>query len=78
MTPLEALQKAIEVAGGSPLALARKIGGRVVRQNVEYWVEAGRAPAEHCPAIERETGVRCEDLQPDVAWEVLREQAKAA
>jgi DNA-binding transcriptional regulator YdaS (Cro superfamily) len=36
-----------------------------------------RVPAERCPAIERATGgkVRCEDLRPDVAWDVLRMQA---
>lgn len=33
-----------------------------------------QVPAEHCPAIERETNgaVRCEDLRPDVDWAVLR------
>lgn len=36
-----------------------------------------RVPAERCPLIERATGgrVRCEDLRPDVAWDVLRMQA---
>lgn len=36
-----------------------------------------RVPAERCPEIERATGgvVRCEDLRPDVAWDVLRMQA---
>jgi DNA-binding transcriptional regulator YdaS (Cro superfamily) len=50
-----------------------------VRQNVDYWLESGRVPADHCPAIERGTEgkVRCEDLRPDVQWGVLRE-AKAA
>ncbi|MDN4590239.1 transcriptional regulator [Xenophilus aerolatus] len=35
-----------------------------------------RVPAERCPDIERATGgaVRCEDLRPDVAWDVLRMQ----
>lgn len=36
------------------------------------WVMRGRVPAEHCPAIERATGVRCEVLRPDVPWDVLR------
>lgn len=38
-----------------------------------------RVPADHCPAIERETGrlVTCEELRPDVAWAVLREQVAA-
>lgn len=74
MTPQEALKEAIQLAGGTSTALARKIGGKVVRQNVEYWLEEGRrVPAEHCPAIERETGVRCESLRPDIPWGVLRE-----
>lgn len=36
-----------------------------------------RVPAERCPEIERATAgaVRCEDLRPDVAWDVLRMQA---
>lgn len=43
----------------------------MARQNV---------PAEHCPAIERETRrrgqvVSCEELRPDVPWCVLRENA---
>ncbi len=36
------------------------------------WKKRGNVPAEHCPAIERATGVRCEELRPDVAWSVLR------
>ena len=38
-----------------------------------------RVPAQRCPAIERLTDgkVRCEDLRPDVAWDVLRMQAAA-
>ncbi|MGV3727754.1 Cro/CI family transcriptional regulator [Hydrogenophaga sp.] len=39
-----------------------------------------RVPAERCPLIERATGgkVRCEDLRPDVAWDVLRLQTEPA
>jgi len=39
-----------------------------------------RVPAERCPEIERATGgkVRCEDLRPDVAWDVLRMQSGAS
>ena len=35
-----------------------------------------QVPAERCPLIERATkrAVRCEDLRPDIAWEVLRER----
>jgi DNA-binding transcriptional regulator YdaS (Cro superfamily) len=42
------------------------------------WKARGKVPAEHCPAIERATGVRCEELRPDVPWEVLREQSGTA
>lgn len=39
-----------------------------------------QVPAERCPSIERATAgeVRCEDLRPDVAWDVLRLQAAPA
>lgn len=90
MTPLEALQKAVDTAaGGSPSAFAALLGGGVYRQNVEYWLRVGRVPAEHCPSIERVTRVTaaekddaslivtCEALRPDVGWDVLRDQAAA-
>jgi DNA-binding transcriptional regulator YdaS (Cro superfamily) len=40
---------------------------------VYQWTKT-RVPAERCPQIERATNglVRCEDLRPDVAWDVLR------
>lgn len=31
-----------------------------------------RIPAEQCPKIEEITGIRCEELRPDVRWDVLR------
>jgi DNA-binding transcriptional regulator YdaS (Cro superfamily) len=61
---------------GSQAALASVLG--VTRAAVSQWKDEGRkVPAEHCPVIERATGgrVRCEDLRPDVAWNVLRDQA---
>jgi len=60
---------------GSQVALASALG--VTKAAVSQWKDEGRrVPAEHCPAIERLTGgkVRCEDLRPDVPWDVLREQ----
>jgi len=76
MTPKEALEKAIKVMG-TQTALAAAIGGSVKTGHVYYWLEAGRVPAEHCPAIERSTGgaVRCEELCPGVDWAVLRAAA---
>lgn len=53
------------------------------RRNVWPWFNTDRRfPAEHCPAIERATRekgdpVTCEELRPDVPWEVLRMQADA-
>jgi DNA-binding transcriptional regulator YdaS (Cro superfamily) len=76
LTPLEALDRAIEIAGGtSKLAKALGIG----QSNVSNWrsrdaknAEWKGPPAEFCPGIERATGVPCEDLRPDVSWGVLR------
>lgn len=67
MTPQEALQEALSTVGGSPSALAAKLGDGVARQNVEYWLRKGRVPAEYCPAIERATDgtVTRRDLRPD-------------
>jgi len=69
---MEALQEAIDRAGGIS-ALAALIG--VVASAPSMWKSRGRVPAEHCPAIERATGVACEKLRPDVPWDVLRLQA---
>ena len=72
---IQALDRAIEVFGGSVSALgwALKLSGNAP----SMWKARNRVPAEHCPAIERVTkgAVRCEDLRPDVDWGVLREQA---
>jgi len=58
---------------------AKRVGGRaqlakllgVTPAAVGNW-KAREIPAEHCPVIERETGVPCERLRPDVLWSVLR------
>jgi DNA-binding transcriptional regulator YdaS (Cro superfamily) len=77
MTAMEALQRAIDQLKG-PTAFASAIG--VSDSAPHMWKKRGRVPAEYCPAIERATGgaVRCEELRPDVAWDVLREQAAPA
>lgn len=66
---MDALRRAIGVAG-TAAGLARSVGVSVNAPLM--WLERGRVPAEHCPDIERETGVRCEELRPDVSWYVLR------
>lgn len=63
------LNRAIQLAGG-PTALARAVG--VSSHNVVRQWQRNRVPAEHCPVIERITGVPCEELRPDVEWSVLR------
>ena len=63
------LNRAIQLAGG-PTALARAVG--VSSHNVVLQWQRNRVPAEHCPVIERITGVPCEELRPDVEWAVLR------
>lgn len=66
---MDSLDKAIRKAGGVA-ALAKGI--EVTNSAPSMWKKRGRVPAEHCPAIERMTGVRCEELRPDVDWAVLR------
>lgn len=69
------IKLAADLAGGQA-ALARNLG--VKPPTVNQWVMGiRRVPAEQCPAIERLTkgAVRCEDLRPDVAWDVLRLQS---
>ena len=67
-----ALDEAARIAGGYG-ALAGKIG--VAGSLPSMWKKRGSIPAEHCPAIERETGVACELLNKSVAWGVLRTSA---
>lgn len=78
----QALIRAAQVLGGQ--AAVAYACGYTDRRWVSRWFSAdnGKAPAEKCPAIERATrakgsAVTCEELRPDVAWEVLREQAGA-
>lgn len=71
---MSALVNAVQAMGGQS-ELARAIGAK--QQHVWNWLNRGRVPAEHCPAIERETRARgspvtCEELRPDVDWSVLR------
>lgn len=67
MTPLQALSKAVELCEGQA-ELARRIGGKVKQAHVWNWLRSGRAPAEHCRAIEEavEGRVTRYQLRPDV------------
>jgi DNA-binding transcriptional regulator YdaS (Cro superfamily) len=75
---MDPIDRAAEVLG-SQTALADLLG--VSKGAVSQWKDAGRrVPAEYCPLIERATRERgtpvlCEELRPDIAWDVLREQA---
>jgi len=62
-SPKSALLAAIAKAGGQA-ALARKL--KVKPQAVHQWVEAGRAPVMRTLDIEAATGIRRNDLRPDV------------
>ncbi len=60
-----ALDEALRLAGG-PARLALSLG---VKPNVVgNWRLRDNVPEEHCPGIERATGVRAERLRPDVVW----------
>lgn len=78
-TPLKALEEAIVIAVGVT-SLAQRIGRG--QSTVSMWLTRAaeapnewRVPADACPDIERETGIPCERLNPDVDWKVLRTQA---
>lgn len=82
MTKKTGLFRAVELFDNSPSKLAAATGGAFTRQNVEYWLTTGRVPGEFCPHIERATRavaggpVLCEELRPDVPWDVLRLQTE--
>jgi DNA-binding transcriptional regulator YdaS (Cro superfamily) len=75
---MDPIQRAAEILG-SHTALADLCG--VSKGAVSQWKDkARRVPAEYCPLIERATRERgspvlCEELRPDMAWDVLRMQA---
>lgn len=71
---MQALEEAMRLAGGAG-ALAARIGATASAPSM--WRKRGSVPAEYCPAIERETGVRCERLRRSVDWDYLRMQAKS-
>lgn len=71
-----ALRRAADIVGGQA-ALAALLGYQDRKPVWQWFSDERRIPAEKCPLIERATKgqVRCEELRPDVAWDVLREQA---
>lgn len=64
---MNAIQTAISRFEGGQAAIARKFG--ISAQAVNQWNTGRRpVPAKFCPALERETGVRCEALRDDLVW----------
>jgi len=77
----EALKRACDHVGtATELAakLSERLGRTVHKSSISQWKTANRVPAEICPDIEAITGVRCEDLRPDVNWSVLRKATPEA
>lgn len=74
MDPKAALERAIANAG-TQTAFAAALGPTIKTGHVYHWLKQGRLPAEHCPIVEEAFGVPCEELRPDVRWEVLRATA---
>ena len=65
MTPLQALEKAIEIAGNRS-KLAKQIGIEKP-QNVSNWVNRDKkASAKYVAKISEVTGVPCYELRPDI------------
>lgn len=80
-TPAEALAAVVTIAfGGVAARMATHFN--VSNQTVSFWRQGEREgrpvrfPAEFCPDCERLTdgAVTCEELRPDVRWDVLRKQ----
>lgn len=61
----EPLKRACEIAGGQK-PLATRIG--TSQSQVWYWLEKAKkgVSPEFCAIIERETGVSCHELRPDI------------
>ena len=75
MTKTESpIDRAVSAAGSSA-ALAKLL---LVHHTLVHQWRKGLRPvaARHCPGIEAATGVRCEELRPDLHW--LRDESGAA
>ena len=68
---MNSLQKAIDLLGGLTSA-GKQLG--VTKGVIFQWRERGRVPAEYCPALEKLTGIRCEELNDKIDWAYLRNQ----
>jgi DNA-binding transcriptional regulator YdaS (Cro superfamily) len=52
--------------------LAEMLGGKTKSQTIANWITRG-VPKERCLVIENLTGVRCEELRPDIDWSDLQD-----
>lgn len=68
------IDRAAQGYEGGRAALAKELGVTVTA--IGNWKKRG-VPSDYCPDIERLTGIRCEELRPDVRWDVLRGQANS-
>lgn len=61
------IEQALDLIPGGQTALAKAL--KIDRSMVSQWV-TGRKPIapRHCPVIEKMSGVRCEQLRPDLIW----------
>ena len=69
-------ERAVRIIGGST-ATARLLG--LYPSAVSNMIARGKPiDASYCPLIEQATGrrVKCEELRPDVRWDVLRGSAE--
>lgn len=66
-----ALREAIKRAEGIT-KLAELLGEGTKSQTIANWMTRG-VPLERCVLIEKITGVRCEDLNPEIDWKTMRE-----
>jgi DNA-binding transcriptional regulator YdaS (Cro superfamily) len=70
-----AVQRAARIIGG-PAALARACD--VTVQAAYQWIAGTRpVPAERAPLIEQATGVPCEEICPNVPWDIVRSGREA-
>lgn len=66
-----ALRAAIKAAGGIT-KLAELLGDGTRSQTIANWMTRG-VPLERCVIIQKVTGIRCEDLNPDIDWKTMRD-----
>ena len=64
---MENLGLALRARQISQAALGKHLG--VTQARVSQWVRGETVPEHYCPLIERLSGLRCEDLRPDVRWQ---------